>query len=279
MPQHDALSARSPGDCRGNGDADCPTDSDGDSIADDEPPERALLAGERRMTMDSESSDDSCDRLNHVNGMIRHLPDSNEKRAYCMIGRLRRFSTSSMKSWIRSKLPFSSQDKWSTFKHSGPKTGTLLTLKTILLQSKLNILLVFVPLGIAAQLAHFVPITIFVLNALAIIPLTGLLTYATENVAQSLGVGLGALLNITFGNLVELIVLVFLLQEGHLRLVLASLLGSLFVNLLFILGVAVAAGGLRNHEQLYSQRLTQMLVYFMNLGVMSLLIPVPPPLT
>lgn len=180
-----------------------------------------------------------------------------------------------MKSWIRSKLPFSPQNKWTGFKHSGGRrTGLLYTLKTVLLQSKLNVLLVFVPLAFAAKFAHFVPIATFVLNALAIIPLTNLLTYATEIVAQSLGVGLGALLNITFGNLVELIILVFMLQEGHLRLVLASLLGSVFVNLLFILGIAVVAGGLRNNEQLYSQRLTQMLVYFMNLGVLSLLIPV-----
>jgi Ca2+:H+ antiporter len=71
----------------------------------------------------------------------------------------------------------------------------------------LNVLLIFVPLGIASNAAGFQPIVIFVLNALAIIPLTGLLTYATENVASSLGVGLGALLNITFGNLVELIIL------------------------------------------------------------------------
>lgn len=48
---------------------------------------------------------------------------------------------------------------------------------------------------------------VFALNAMAIVPLTGLLTFATENVAQSVGVGLGALLNITFGNLVELVIL------------------------------------------------------------------------
>lgn len=68
-------------------------------------------------------------------------------------------------------------------------------------------LLVFVPLGIAADTLGFQPIVIFSLNALAIIPLTGLLTYATENAASKLGVGAGALLNITFGNLVELIIL------------------------------------------------------------------------
>jgi Ca2+:H+ antiporter len=68
-------------------------------------------------------------------------------------------------------------------------------------------LLVFVPFGIASNSAGFQPIIIFALNALAIIPLTGLLTFATENAAQRLGVGAGALLNITFGNMVEFIIL------------------------------------------------------------------------
>lgn len=195
-----------------------------------------------------------------------------------MPGTGRRFSISSTKTWIRSRLPFPTRSAWSNLRDRyGPsksRSGLGNTVRTVVFSSWANALLAFVPFAIGAQLLHLAPITIFALNALAIIPLTGLLTYATENVAATLGLGMGALLNIFFGNLVELIILIFMLQEGHLRLVLASLLGSIFVNLLFILGVAVVAGGLRNHEQLYSQRLTQILVYFMNVGVLSILIPV-----
>jgi Ca2+:H+ antiporter len=86
-------------------------------------------------------------------------------------------------------------------------SGFIYTLRQIFLRSWLNVLLIFVPLGIASNATGFQPIVIFALNALAIVPLTGLLTYATENLASRLGVGLGALLNITFGNLVELIIL------------------------------------------------------------------------
>jgi Ca2+:H+ antiporter len=87
------------------------------------------------------------------------------------------------------------------------KSGFVFTLRQIFLRSWLNVLLIFVPLGIASNAAGFQPIVIFALNALAIVPLTGLLTFATENLASRLGVSLGALLNITFGNLVELIIL------------------------------------------------------------------------
>lgn len=65
-----------------------------------------------------------------------------------------------------------------------------------------------------------------------------------------------------------------MLREGHLRIVIASLLGSVFVNLLFILGIAIMSAGLRHPEQRYDQRVTQILVFFMTTGILSLLIPV-----
>jgi Ca2+:H+ antiporter len=73
-----------------------------------------------------------------------------------------------------------------------------LAFKTVLFYSKLNILLIFVPAGIAvAQFHHLSPAIIFTLN----------LGFATESVAHRLGDSLGALLNVTFGNAVELIIL------------------------------------------------------------------------
>ncbi len=44
------------------------------------------------------------------------------------------------------------------------------------------------------------------MNALAIVPLASLLSHATEGVASRLGDTIGALLNVTFGNAVELII-------------------------------------------------------------------------
>ena len=82
-----------------------------------------------------------------------------------------------------------------------------LTSKTIILSSYINILLVFVPVGIAAKAANLSPGLIFGMNAIAIVPLAGLLSHATESVAKRMGDTIGALMNITFGNAVELIIL------------------------------------------------------------------------
>ena len=65
-----------------------------------------------------------------------------------------------------------------------------------------------------------------------------------------------------------------MLREGHIRIVKASLLGSIFVNLLFILGIALMSAGLRHSEQVYDQRNIQVLVFFMTTGILCILIPV-----
>lgn len=83
----------------------------------------------------------------------------------------------------------------------------LLAAKTILFYSKLNLALVFVPVGIIVKELHLAPGIVFAMNAIAIIPLAALLSYATETVARRLGDTIGALLNVTFGNAVELIIL------------------------------------------------------------------------
>lgn len=79
--------------------------------------------------------------------------------------------------------------------------------KTALFHSWVNVLLVFVPVGIAVAAADLNPVIIFAMNAVAIIPLAGLLSHATECVACRLGDTIGALINVTFGNAVELIIL------------------------------------------------------------------------
>lgn len=82
------------------------------------------------------------------------------------------------------------------------------TSKDIIFSSWLNVLLIFVPVGIAVNFAPGInPTIIFAMNAIAIVPLAGLLSYATESVAQRMGDTIGALMNVTFGNAVEMIIL------------------------------------------------------------------------
>lgn len=146
--------------------------------------------------------------------------------------------------------------------------------KAPLFHSWVNVLLVFVPVGIAVHFANINPNIVFALNAVAIIPLAGLLTFATECVAHRLGPTLGALLNVSFGNAVELIIFIIALVKNEIRIVQASLIGSLLANLLLILGMAFLIGGLEFQEQIYDSTVTQMSACLLALAVLSLLIPV-----
>ncbi|KAL1861032.1 hypothetical protein Plec18170_001547, partial [Paecilomyces lecythidis] len=144
--------------------------------------------------------------------------------------------------------------------------------KAALFHSWVNVLLVFVPVGIAVEAIGLNPSIIFAMNAVAIVPLAGLLAHATENVASRLGDTVGALINVTFGNAVELIIFIALVKN-EIRVVQASLLGSILANLLLILGMAFLLGGLRFQEQIYNSTVTQMSACLLSLSVTSLLLP------
>jgi len=72
---------------------------------------------------------------------------------------------------------------------------------------------------------------------------------------------------------VELIIFVIALIKNEIRIVQASLLGSILANLLLILGMAFTFGGLLYREQLYNSTVTQMSACLLSLSVMSLLLP------
>ena len=94
----------------------------------------------------------------------------------------------------------------------------------VLASNYVNVLLVFVPLGIIAGAGGWSPTAVFVLNFLAIIPLAALLSFATEELSVKLGQTLGGLLNASFGNAVELIV--SNLPRGKFRQMLSSIAGQ-----------------------------------------------------
>lgn len=82
----------------------------------------------------------------------------------------------------------------------------LYTTWAVLASNYVNVLLVFVPVGIVLGALDIDPVAIFIVNFIAIIPLAALLSFATEELSVKLGQTIGGLMNATFGNAVELIV-------------------------------------------------------------------------
>lgn len=87
--------------------------------------------------------------------------------------------------------------------------SVLRVIKTTLGCSYANLLLPFVFLGMTAGSQGWDDSITFVFNFLAILPLAALLSFATEELAKSVGQTVGGLINATFGNAVEMIVSVW----------------------------------------------------------------------
>ncbi|KAG1155665.1 hypothetical protein G6F37_008336 [Rhizopus arrhizus] len=145
-------------------------------------------------------------------------------------------------------------------------------LKAIVTSSYVNVLVVFVPIGIAS---HFVwsPTITFIMNFLAIIPLAKLLGYATEDIALRTGEVIGGLLNATFGNAVELIISIISLTQNLVVVVQASMLGSILSNLLLVLGMCFWGGGYYHKTQHFNKTVAQTSASLLFISVASLLIP------
>lgn len=151
----------------------------------------------------------------------------------------------------------------------------IVTIKTweVLSSNYVNILLVFVPVGIILGEIEADPTAVFIINFLAIIPLAALLSFATEEISVKLGQTLGGLLNATFGNAVELIVSIIALRDNQIRIVQASMLGSILSNMLLVLGCCFIAGGYNRQEQTFNKTVASTLSSLMAVASASLIIP------
>lgn len=134
-------------------------------------------------------------------------------------------------------------------------------------------LLIFVPMAIAAELMHAAPLVVFALSAAAIIPLSGILGTATEELAGHTGATVGGLINATLGNFAELVIAGLALRAGLLDLVKASITGSILGNLLLVLGAAQLAGGLKFKSQKINPHLAGMSSTLLVVAVLGLVMP------
>lgn len=113
---------------------------------------------------------------------------------------------------------------------------------------------IFIPVILVMHWTHTGSNTVmFVLSILAIIPLAGFLSHATEGIAAKTGDTIGGLLNATLGNLTELVIFVAALRQGLIELVKASVVGAVVTNSLFMLGISFILGGVKHKVQNYNR--------------------------
>jgi Ca2+:H+ antiporter len=136
---------------------------------------------------------------------------------------------------------------------------------------KLDLLIVALPLAVVAQILDLGPVVVFLVSALSVIPLAGLIGRATEELAEVVGGSVGALLNATFGTAAEVILGIFLVIDGQIAVLKASLTGSLIGNVLLLLGVAmIVSSHDREHVAVTSGTRGQATLLFLAVGIFVL---------
>ena len=135
------------------------------------------------------------------------------------------------------------------------------------------VLLLFVPISIAADVLNWGEEAIFLTSTLAIIPLSIWLSTATEKVAVVTGPSIGGLVNALFGNATALIIALMALRKGLVDIVEASITGSILSALLLLLGLAMFTGGLRYKEQQFKPILAKVNGSSMTLAAIAIALP------
>src|SRR3954469_9729597 len=135
------------------------------------------------------------------------------------------------------------------------------------------LLVPFIPIAIALDIAHAPPTVIFFAAALGIIPTAALMGIATEELAARSGPGIGGLLNVTFGNAPELIIALFALGSGLHEVVKASIIGSILGNILLVLGGAMFVGGIGRDRQRFNATAANVQSLMLFLAAAALVMP------
>jgi Ca2+:H+ antiporter len=138
---------------------------------------------------------------------------------------------------------------------------------------RLEWLLVLVPVAVVLEVTHATPMAIFTTSALAILPLAGLIGHATEDLAARVGPQKGGLLNATFGNVTEMIIAFFLILEGEIEVVKASITGSIIGNVLLVLGFAFLVGGWTRVQQTFNRASAGLHSASLVIAVVGLMMP------
>jgi Ca2+:H+ antiporter len=139
--------------------------------------------------------------------------------------------------------------------------------------SAIFVLLVFVPIAVALEFMHADHIVLFVVAAIALIPLAKLIGDSTEHLSTHYGPTTGSLLNVTFGNAAEIIIAIVAISAGLLDLVKASITGAIIGNILLIFGLSVVVGGFKYREQRFNRENVGFQSSMLFLAVIGLAVP------
>jgi Ca2+:H+ antiporter len=136
------------------------------------------------------------------------------------------------------------------------------------------VLLLFVPISLAAAvLISKTSLWTFAAAIAAIVPIADWIRRATDHLARRAGPALGGLLSVSFGNVAEFVLALFVLVAGKTDVVKAQITGSIIGNGLLGLGLAIVVGSIGRDKQTFSRARAGQLSSMLVLSTVALLLP------
>ena len=156
--------------------------------------------------------------------------------------------------------------------HAQPPAGIVALLgRTALVMIAVSIAGIVLTAGL--RVAGASDTLIFIVAALTLAGLAGLVGEGTDNLGSHFGPATTGILQSALGNLPELFISLFALREGLVVLTQTALIGSILGNSLLVLGLAFLAGGLKHGRQVFDAAPVRTIAITLVLAVAALAIP------
>ncbi|KAF8635987.1 hypothetical protein AX15_000150 [Amanita polypyramis BW_CC] len=113
---------------------------------------------------------------------------------------------------------------------------------------------------------------IFILSLLSVIPLSYFIGMAVASISAQSSIGMGAVINATFGSIIEIILYAIALTQAKGHLVEGSIVGSLLAGVLLMPGMSMCSMALRRKEQTFNAKsagVTSMMLIMAIIGALA----------
>ncbi|KAF5381246.1 hypothetical protein D9757_007869 [Collybiopsis confluens] len=114
--------------------------------------------------------------------------------------------------------------------------------------------------------------TIFILSLLSVIPLSYFIGMAVASISAQSSIGMGAVINATFGSIIEILLYSIALVSGKGKLVEGSIVGSLLAGVLLMPGMSMVSSAMRRKEVRFNAKsagVTSMMLIMAIIGALT----------
>ncbi|EGG07582.1 uncharacterized protein MELLADRAFT_47989 [Melampsora larici-populina 98AG31] len=114
---------------------------------------------------------------------------------------------------------------------------------------------------------------IFVMALLSVVPLSYFIGMAVASISAQSSIGMGAVINATFGSIIEILLYGIALTEGKGDLVEGSIIGSVLAGVLLMPGMSMIGGSVRRKEQKFNARSAGVTSTMLIMAIIGVLTP------